>query len=31
LQEARYLFLGHLFSRTAVNHITLAVQSKMED
>lgn len=30
LQEALYLFLGRVFSRTAVNRITLAVQSKME-
>lgn len=30
LQEALYLFLGRVLSRTAVNQITLAVQSKME-
>jgi len=29
LQEALYLFLGHVLSRTAVNQITLAAQSKM--
>jgi len=30
LQEALYLFLGRVFSRTAVNRITQDVQSKME-
>ena len=29
LQEALYLFLGHVLSRTAVNQITLAAQNKM--
>ena len=29
LQEALYLFLGHVLSRTAINRVTLAVQSKM--
>lgn len=30
LQEALYLFLGHVLSRTAVNRVTLAVQGKMK-
>jgi transposase-like protein len=30
LQETLYLFLGHVLSRTAVNRVTLAVQSKMD-
>ncbi len=30
LQETLYLFLGRVFSRTAINRITLAAQSKME-
>lgn len=30
LQEALYLFLGHVLSRSAINRVTLAVQSKMD-
>jgi len=30
LQEALYLFLGHVLSRAAVNQVTLAAQSKMD-
>lgn len=30
LQEALFLFLGHVLSRTAVNRVTLAAQSPME-
>jgi len=31
LQEGLYLFLGHVLSRTAVNRVTVAAQSKMDD
>jgi transposase-like protein len=31
LQEALYLFLGHVLSLTAVNRVTLAAQNKMDD
>ncbi len=30
LQEGLFLFLGHLLSRTAVNRVTVAVQTKLE-
>jgi transposase-like protein len=30
LQEALYLFLGHVLSRTVVNRVTLAAQSQMD-